>query len=81
MDCPICAGLQDLTDLTAPYVIKTCAGCGRKINLRQPGEGGKGIRVDKGDQLVIPADFIQIALNPLKAQGPNVPGRGVMVRT
>lgn len=69
MSCSICSEQQDITDFSAPYVIRKCAGCGREIKLRQIGEGGKGIQIAEGDQFVIPPGFIQLALNPLKGRG------------
>src|ERR1700693_2811606 len=69
MTCSLCAEQHDISDLSAPYVIRTCTGCGREVKLREIGKGGKGIEVAKGDQIVIPPGFIQIALNPLKGTG------------
>ncbi len=66
MPCASCAHLEDISDLTTPYVERTCANCGRKINLREPGDNGHGIKVEKGDQLKFPKGWLQIAANPLK---------------
>jgi hypothetical protein len=69
MSCSICAKEYDISDLSAPYVIRTCATCGREIKIRELEKGGRGIKVTAGDQLVIPPGFIQIALNPLRGTG------------
>jgi hypothetical protein len=68
MGCPICATQPDVNDLNSPYVIRTCSGCGREIKIRKIEKGG-GIKINAGDQLVIPPGFIQIALNPLRGTG------------
>ncbi len=67
--CKACVNLSDVEDLSTPYVIRACDKCGRKIYLRPIGDHGHGIKVDKGDQFVIPENFIQIAANPLKGSG------------
>lgn len=69
MPCSSCSHLEDISDLTTPYVERTCAKCGRKINLREPGDNGHGIKVEKGDQFKFPKGWLQIAANPLKGTG------------
>lgn len=69
MNCDACSELQDVTDLTSPYVVRTCNKCGRKINLREPGENGHGIKIAKGDQFFFPNGWLKIAANPLKGNG------------
>lgn len=69
MPCSSCAHLEDISDLTTPYVERTCAKCGRKINLREPGDNGHGIKVGKGDQVKFPKGWLQITANPLKGNG------------
>src|ERR1700693_366160 len=69
MSCSECNNLTDITDLSRPYVVRTCSKCGRKINLRNPGAHGIGLKVDKGEEFVIPAGFIQLSANPLKSSG------------
>lgn len=69
MACKVCEKLDDITDLSRPYVVRTCSECGRKINLRTPGRHGIGIKVNKGDQFVVPAGFLKISANPLKSTG------------
>jgi len=34
-------------------VVRTCQYCNRKINLREPGKKGNGMKVEKGDQFII----------------------------
>ena len=69
MACESCNHLIDIIDLFFPYVVRTCQQCNRKINLREPGEKGHGIKVEKGDQFIIPQGWLQIAANPLKGRG------------
>lgn len=69
MSCEHCKHLVDIIDLSTPYVIRTCSNCGRKINLREPGDNGHGIKVEKGDQFTFPAGFLKISANPLKGTG------------
>jgi hypothetical protein len=69
MSCAECKNLFDIEDLSSPYVIRTCPKCKRKINLREPGEKGHGIRVGKGDQFIFPNGWLQLSANPLKGRG------------
>ncbi|WP_300458631.1 DUF4263 domain-containing protein [Desulfobacula sp.] len=67
MSCDKCNYLIDISDLSTPYVIRTCSKCGRKINLRERSENGHGIKVEKGDKFTIPKGFINLSANPLKS--------------
>jgi hypothetical protein len=69
MACTECANLRDITDLSRPYVVRTCKKCGRKINLRTSGAHGIGFIVEKGDQFIMPAGFLTMSANPLKGSG------------
>lgn len=69
MSCDLCKNIIDINDLSSPYVVRTCKNCGRKINLREPGDNGHGIKVEKGDQFTFPAGFLKISANPLKGTG------------
>lgn len=69
MSCEKCKHLNDIKDLSSPYVIRKCSDCGRKIKLREPGDNGHGIKVVKGDQFVFPKGFLKISANPLKSRG------------
>jgi len=69
MTCTKCKHLLDIEDLSSPYVIRTCLKCKRKINLREPGDKGHGIKVVKGDQFIFPKGWLQISANPLKGTG------------
>lgn len=69
MTCEACKHLINIEDLSSPYVIRTCQKCNRKINLREPGEKGQGIKVEKGDQFIIPQRWLQFSVNPLKSRG------------
>ncbi|MCP9797149.1 hypothetical protein [Cyanobium sp. Lug-B] len=69
MSCKACKHLVDIENLSSPYVVRSCAECGRSINLREPGDNGRGIKIVRGDQLVFPNGWLQIAANPLKGSG------------
>ena len=69
MTCTACKELTEITDLTRPYTVRTCAKCGRKIKQRHPGAHGVGLNVQKGDQIVLPAGFLTLSANPLKGTG------------
>jgi Domain of unknown function (DUF4263) len=69
MACTECNNLKDIADLSRPYVVRTCRRCGRKIKLRIPGAHGIGFKVEKGDQVVMPAGFLTMSANPLKSNG------------
>jgi hypothetical protein len=69
MTCKQCKGLIDIDDLSFPYVVRTCSACNREIKLREPGDNGHGIKVEKGDRFVFPAGFLTVAANPLKSTG------------
>ena len=56
-------------DLSRPYVVRACAKCGRPIKLREPGAHGIGFKINKGDQVVMPAEFLTLSANPLKGTG------------
>jgi hypothetical protein len=69
MACTECNKLKDVTDLSRPYVARTCKKCGRKIKLRTPGAHGIGIKVSEGDEFIMPAGFLTMSANPLKGSG------------
>jgi hypothetical protein len=69
MACEKCAGLVDIADLGRPHVVRTCSACGRSIKLRPTGKSGLGLKINKGDQLVVPHSFLKMAANPLKGGG------------
>jgi hypothetical protein len=69
MTCDACSHLKDIEDLSSPYVIRTCPKCNRKINLRPQGQKGQGIKVEKGEQFIIPQGWIKLSANPLKGRG------------
>jgi hypothetical protein len=69
MPCDDCKNKVDIVDLSAPYVIRTCPKCGREIKLREPGDNGYGIKVEKGDRFIFPNGWLKVAANPLKGTG------------
>ena len=64
-----CAKIEDVTDSGGLYVIRKCGQCGREMKVREPGKHGIGIQIQKGDQVVMPAGWLAISANPLKASG------------
>jgi hypothetical protein len=69
MNCEACVKLNDITDLSWPYVVRTCKRCGRKIKLRSAGAHGIGIKVEKGDEFIVPPGYLSLTANPLKRGG------------
>lgn len=65
--CDQCA--QSLIPLTVPHVARDCGTCGQTIHIVEPGEGGKGIQIRKGDRFTIPAGSISISLDPRRSSG------------
>ena len=66
MPCGKCADIANHSD--AVHVIKKCEGCGRELRVPpEPGAHGIGIKVNQGEQLVMPAGSISLAFNPLKS--------------
>jgi hypothetical protein len=60
--CSSCGvSLQPLPYL---HVERTCEACGKSIFVREAGEGGKGIKVNKGDKVHFPAGAINVSLKP-----------------
>src|SRR4051794_19185897 len=60
---------RSLVELNVPHVKRKCQECGKTIHLVEPGEGGEGIKVEAGDQFVIPAGFIRMSLDPAASSG------------
>ncbi len=69
MECIQCNNLEDIEDLSRPYVVRTCGACSREVKLREPGDNGHGIKVEKGDRFEFPAGFLKVSANPLKSTG------------
>ena len=67
MTCPKCNHIVERPDI--PHVVRACEGCGRLPRIRQSGEHGIGFQICKGDQVVIPASWLRLSLNPLKSRG------------
>lgn len=65
--CPKCEGVVERPDL--PHIVRICANCGRTLRVHEAGKHGFGFQVRKGDQVVIPADWLRLSLNPLKSTG------------
>lgn len=69
MTCTACSNYKEISDLSTLYVIRTCPKCGRKANLRDPGTNGHGFQILKGDEVTMPAGWLQFSANPLKGNG------------
>src|ERR1700761_1021289 len=69
MSCKYCQSTVDVSDEDGPYVIRTCAHCGRKMKVRELAKHGLGINIRAGDAPVIPASFLSVSANPLKSRG------------
>jgi hypothetical protein len=67
MHCPKCEHVVERPDL--PHVIRPCEGCGRPLHIHEPGAHGIGFKIHKGDQVVLPKDWLKLSLNPLKSSG------------
>jgi len=67
MSCDLCKDIADRQDV--PHVVRICEGCGREMHVVELGDHGRGIKVEKGDRVVIPHDWLQMSLNPLKSRG------------
>jgi len=64
--CPECAGVVERPEHF--HVIRKCPGCGRELRVFEPGEHGIGMKVNKGETLVLPPGALQLSLNPLKSR-------------
>ena len=67
MPCPKCEHIVERPDL--PHIVRPCEGCGRTLHIHEPGAHGIGLKIRKGDQVVIPKGWLNLSLNPLKATG------------
>jgi hypothetical protein len=67
MTCPKCKDVAERSDI--PHVVRTCESCGRALHIHEPGKHGIGMKINKGDQVVIPSNWLQLSLNPLKSTG------------
>jgi hypothetical protein len=67
MRCSKCEHIVERPDL--PHVVRQCEGCGRDVHIHEPGPHGIGFNIRKGDQVVIPKEWLKLSLNPLKSSG------------
>jgi len=67
MTCAKCESVLERPDL--PHTIRKCERCGRELRIHEPGAHGIGFQIRKGDQVVIPKDWLKLSLNPLKGSG------------
>jgi hypothetical protein len=71
MGCKTCDHILDAAENGQMYVIRNCAECGRRMKIRQAGDHGIGLVVEKGDEVVVPQAWLQqqLTANPLKGGG------------
>lgn len=69
MSCATCDHIEDVDEAGGLYVIRKCAECRRPIKVREAGKHGIGVQIRKGDEVVMPAGWLRLAANPLKASG------------
>lgn len=67
MSCKLCKDIEDRSDV--PHLVRICEGCGREVRFVRHGKHGKGLKVEHGERLVIPKDWLKISANPLKGRG------------
>ena len=67
MSCETCAAIEKSVNADHPHVIRKCVDCGCSYKTQMGGKHGYGIKVEKGDQFIIPAGFLNFSANPLKS--------------
>ena len=67
MTCDLCKDTIERIDI--PHVIRICQGCGRELHIVELGDHGRGIKINAGERVVIPSDWLKLSLNPLKSTG------------
>lgn len=65
--CTTCSKIVERTDV--PHVVRSCPSCGRELHVAEPGDRGKGLRIEKGDRVVIRGGWLTLSLDPLKGRG------------
>jgi len=66
MPCELCKNQVEIENLSIPHVIRKCKKCGREMHIRNAGKHGIGIKIEEGDQFIIPNGWLKIHANPLK---------------
>lgn len=69
MSCKLCENQVEIGSANIPHVVRKCKACGRVMKIRESGKHGIGIKVQEGDQVIIPNDWLKIHANPLKGTG------------
>lgn len=67
MSCSMCENIVERPEL--PHVVRKCVGCSRELHIHEPGAHGIGFNIAKGEQVVIPSNWLSFSLNPLKSTG------------
>lgn len=65
MSCEKCKHIIEHPDI--PHILRKCDNCGRTLRVHEP--SSDGLQCAEGESLVIPAGFLRLSLNPLKASG------------
>ena len=69
MVCGVCSTWNEIGDSQLPYVRRTCPECGRKVSVREPGAHGIGFQIQRGDEVILPPEFLTLSANPLVGSG------------
>jgi hypothetical protein len=67
MICEACKDVIESPDTI--HVIRPCPRCGRELRIAERGAHGLGLKVEKGDRLVVPSGALTFSPNPLKSSG------------
>jgi hypothetical protein len=80
MSCATCDHLKDVDEAGGPYVVRKCAECGRAMKVREAGKHGIGIQIRKGDEFVMPAEWLRLASAPPQSKRKPLKARLGLVR-
>jgi hypothetical protein len=64
-ECAKCKDIEE-SPADAPHLLVPCAACGRAVRTWRAGEHGRGLAIEKGDQVVIPPEWLRPSFDPLK---------------
>ena len=67
MVCEKCKDVVESPDQI--HTVRECEGCGRPLRVHEKGDHGRGMRIVKGDKVVIPEGWLKFSLDPRKSTG------------
>ena len=70
-----------LRPLNQVHVSRPCSDCGKTVHVVERGEGGEGIKIRKGDRVLIPPGTIELSLVPKPGTYLYKPGLSMLLRT